>query len=196
MATAIELYREAYELDYRKGNWEAAEDIYKQIIKKYPHSDEKEYSEVHLDRIEKLRADPDDRELKPSVSKEGSSSGALSIVNFILIIVLLLVVCVLSFFLWESNQNSNYHELLLQGQLNEKSGDIKNAAAIYEFGLQTYPNKTLAYRFLAELHLTTGNLKTARTTYNKWQLAHLKAPGLVSYNVRLKNAEAALHSVP
>ena len=65
MASAIELYRDAYDLDYRKGDWETAEDIYRKIVTKYPQSEEKEYALVHLERIEKLKADPDDKELKP-----------------------------------------------------------------------------------------------------------------------------------
>jgi len=191
MASAIELYREAYELDYRKGDWETAEEIYRKIVDRYPHSDEVEYAQVHLERIEKLKADPDNRELKSSTDSSSGGSNALSIVNFILILVILLGAGGLGYFLWQNKQSHEYNELLIQGQLNEKSGDIKNAAAIYKFASNTYPQKRIAYRFLAELYLSQRNLKMARSSLEYWKLIHPQAPGLVSFESRLKNAEAS-----
>ena len=105
MASAIELYREAYDLDYRKGDWETAEDIYKKIVVKYPHSEEKEYALVHLERIEKLKGNPDDLELKPSRSSPHSTTNALSVVNFIFILITLLGLGGLGYLLWQQQQN-------------------------------------------------------------------------------------------
>jgi len=191
MASAIELYREAYELDYRKGDWESAEEIYHKIVEKYPNSEEREYAGLHLERIEKLKADPDDRELKSSSSSGSAATGALSIINFVLILLMLLGLGGLSYFLWQSHQNNEYNEFLIQGQLNEKSGDKKNAAAIYQFASKTYPQKRSAYRFLAELYLSEGKVKMARTALNTWKLNHPIDPSLVSFTSRLIIAEAA-----
>ena len=47
MASAIELYQRAYDLDYRQGDWQYAEDLYKKIIEQHPYSDEKDYAHVH-----------------------------------------------------------------------------------------------------------------------------------------------------
>ena len=51
MSSAIELYKEAYDLDFNKGDSLYAETLYKELIERYPHSDEKEYAQVHLERI-------------------------------------------------------------------------------------------------------------------------------------------------
>jgi tetratricopeptide (TPR) repeat protein len=190
MSSAIELYREAYNLDYRKGDWEAAEELYRKIVKKYPHSEEKEYALVHLDRIEKLKSNPEDQELQPVRSQKPQTS-VLSIFNFIFFLILLMAGGFLGYLMWQQYQMHSYNELLMEGFLSEKAGNFKDAAAKYKQAQQFFPQKGLAYRSLAELYLKQGKHEIAEKAGHLWQLAVPYDDNLDEFKKRLKKAQTS-----
>jgi tetratricopeptide (TPR) repeat protein len=173
MPTAIELYRNAYDLDYRKGDWQQAEAIYRQIIEQYPYSDEKEYSLVHIERLEQLKANPRDRKLQPVRAAAGHGK-AFDLLNFALILALSLALAATAYFVWNEYQHRTYLSLLLQASISEKSGNISGAETFSRKAQALLPENPLAYRFLAELYLAQGQLDHADIVRKKWDLV---APG-------------------
>lgn len=189
MASAIELYRDAYHLDYRKGDWETAEELYKKIVAKYPQSEEKEYALVHLERIEKLKADPDAQELQPSRAGSSNAGSAFGVVNFIFILILFLGLAGLGYLYWGQMQELRYTELLLQGQLSEKAGETKTASDLYKQACKAVPGKSLAFQFLSEFYLAQGKYGLAQSTLDIWKGAHPYHNETRSFESRLRAAE-------
>ncbi len=185
MATAIKLYQRAYDLDYRKGDWEYAEELYNEIIKRFPYSEEKEYAQVHLDRIAKLKANPLDQALQPVRAK--GASGALISFCFLLILLLMVATGFSGYFLWQQKLRQDYNELLLQGIMSEKTGNIKDAAQRYKYAQKILPENNLAHRFLAELYLNQKKFELAEIEYKQWELATPYDNNLKGFKIRLNN---------
>ena len=187
MATAIELYRKAYDLDYRKGDWQQAEELYKQIIEKYPYSDEKEYALVHIERIENLRANPHDQKLQP-VRAEGCAVNGFNVVNFVLILMLAVGIAAMGYVAWQQAKYLEYNSLLLQGALSEKVDNYDHAGILYKQAQEILPAHGLAYRFLAELYLRMGQYGLADIERKRWALGSPDDQGLGEFSLRLHNA--------
>jgi outer membrane protein assembly factor BamD (BamD/ComL family) len=184
MPSAIELYQEAYEADYRNGNWEYARELYDAIIQKFPHSEEAEYCRVHLDRLEKLKSDPNDRELQSVRSKRGPS--ALSVMSLILVVPLVAAAVIGAYFIWNQHESVVYNELLQEGQINERAGLFDAAAQKYEAAQSMMPTNALSYRLLAELYLQRNKWPLAEVQFKGWQLTYADDPDLAGFEVRLK----------
>jgi tetratricopeptide (TPR) repeat protein len=168
MATAIELYQKAYNLDYRKGDWEYAEQLYNEIVQKFPYSEERDYAQVHLERIGKLKANPNDQALLP-VRPKGASVG-LVLGCFVLIMILFVGTGFAFYLLYMENVRQNSNELILEGLLSEKVGDLDNAQPKYEEALKVDPNNAMAYRALAELYLEKNEFELAEIQSKEWEL--------------------------
>jgi tetratricopeptide (TPR) repeat protein len=190
MASAIELYRRAYDLDYRKGDWQQAEELYKEIVEKFPYSDEKEYALVHLDRIQKLRANPQDQKLAP-VRAAGSAVNGFNIVNFFLILILAVGVALAGYLIWQQNRTAQYQSLVIRGMSSEHSGNHSLAAALYKEAQEMMPGRPLAYQFLAELYMNTGQYGLAEIESKRWAIAGPGDTGLADFRIRLQNAMEA-----
>lgn len=182
MASAIELYQRAYDLDYRKGDWQYAEELYKEIIERYPYSDEKEYAQVHLDRIAKLKSDPHNQELQP-VRGSGMATG-FSVFCFFLSLLLIVGTCFLGYFLFQQQKWLTAQDLVLQGLISEKTGDSEGARLKYTLAQETYPTNALAYQSLAELYLKHGKMQQAEIEYKKWELINPDDIGLKNFKQR------------
>lgn len=168
MASSIVLYQRAYDADYRKGDWQYAEELYKEIIERFPYSDEKEYAQVHLDRLAKLKSDPHNQELQP-VRGSGASSGFV-VFCFFLTLLLIVGTGFLGYFLFQQQKWMSSQEFVIQGLISERTGNPKNAIEKYKLAQETYPNNTLAYQTLAELYLKHGKMKQAEIEFNQWEL--------------------------
>ena len=168
MTSAIELYQKAYNLDYRKGDWESAERLYNEIVQKFPYAEERDYAQVHLERIGKLKANPNNQELLPVRSK-GASTGLL-VGCFVLILILFVGTGFAFYFLYMENLRQQSNELILQGFLSEKVGDIENAQPKYEEAVKIDPDNALAYRALAELYLEKDEIELAEIQSREWKL--------------------------
>ena len=184
MSSAIELYHQAYDADYRKGDWEYAKELYEAIIQKYPHSEEAEYCRVHLDRLEKLRSDPHNHKLQPVHSKTGPS--AISILCLVLVVLLIATAVVGGYYVWQQYEANLYYELLTEGQINERAGLYDPAVQKYEAAQAMMPTNGLSYRLLAELYLQKNKLPLAQVQYKGWQLTYPDDPDLPGYEVRMK----------
>lgn len=169
MSSAIELYQKAYDLDYNRGDLEYAEELYKEIINRYPHSEEKEYAQVNLERIANLKSNPNDPFYKPFHS--GGLTG-LTVFCFILVLFLSVGVGFLGYFLYKGKQRQDSYELLLHGMIFEQNGNPDNARSRYEHAQKLYPANSLAYRCLGELYLKNGNIDLAEIESKKWKLAN------------------------
>ena len=188
MATAIELYQKAYDLDYREGDWESAEEIYRKIIERFPHSEEKEYAQVHLDRLEKLKGNPEDFPLKP-VTKVSSGGTGLSIFNFVLSLLIIGVVGISAYMLWLQYQKDNYTDLLLDGLLSQRSGYFKEAAVSYKRAQAALPKVPMAHRFMAELRLEEGQFSLADKELQRWERISPQDGSLKLFKQRLAIAK-------
>ena len=168
MASSIQLYQRAYDADYRKGDWQYAEELYREIIERFPHSDEKEYAQVHMDRIAKLKSDPHNQELQP-VKGSGTGSG-LAVFCFVLCLLLITGACFLGYFMFQQQKWMSSQELVIQGLLSERLGNLKVAVDKYKLAQTAYPENTLACQMLAELYLKQGKMKQAEIEFKQWEL--------------------------
>lgn len=166
--SAIEIYQRAYDADYRKGDWQYAEELYREIVEKYPYSDEKEYAMVHLERLEKLKGNPKEPSLQPV--RGGSGVNGLSVLSFILIIFLTAAGVFGGYLFWEQIKINAYNDLILKGVLNEKTGNFENARVSYEEAQAMHPQSSLAYRYLAELYLSQNKMKLAEIESRRWEV--------------------------
>jgi tetratricopeptide (TPR) repeat protein len=187
MATAIELYRKAYDLDYRKGDWHSAEELYKEIIEKFPYSDEKEYSLVHIERLEKLKANPRDQKLQP-VRGSSQAVNGFNIVNFFLILLCMAALSIGGYFIRLHNNRYTYYELLLAGVSSERAGNYTQAQNLYKQAQKSMPAQPLAYRLLAELYLSRTQFQLAEIESKRWELARHDAQAVGEFRMRLKAA--------
>ncbi len=182
MASAIELYQRAYNLDYRQGDWEEAEDIYKEIVERYPYSDEKEYAQVHLERIQRLKGNPSDPELQPV--RSGSAVG-LTVFSFFLTLLLIVGTGFLGYFFWQHQNRDVSLELVVQGILSERVGSANNAQLKYEQAIKEDPGNILAHQSLAELFLKHGDKTRAETAGRNWALVSPSDVNLIDFKKRL-----------
>ncbi len=183
MASAIELYQRAYDLDYRQGDWEEAEDIYKAIVERYPYSDEKEYAQVHLERIQRLKGDPSDPELQPV--RSGGGAVGLTVFCFFLTLLLIVGTGFLGYFFFEHQNRDVSQELVLQGMMSERAGNANNAQLKYEQASKEDPGNVLAHQCLAELFLKHGDKARAETAGRNWALVSPSDVNLIDFNQRL-----------
>jgi tetratricopeptide (TPR) repeat protein len=186
MASAIELYRDAYDQDYRKGNWEYAEELYKRIIEQFPYSEEKEYARIHLERIAALKADPHNQALQPV--KSSSGLGILTGLNFFLLLVCIAGGVGLGYFVWQGYQSRIFVDMVLEGLVYEKASVVDAAQFRYKKAQEIAPMNPLGYRLSAELHLSTGRLDQAETGLKQWAIVSPTDPGLADFGARLKGA--------
>jgi outer membrane protein assembly factor BamD (BamD/ComL family) len=184
MSSAIELYQQAYDADYRKGDWEYAKELYETIVQKFPHSEEAEYCRVHLDRLEKLNSDPNNQELQPVRSKKAPV--ALSILSLVLVLPLIVATVAGFFYIWQQNQANMYYELLAEGQVNERLGLYEPAVLKYQAAQAIVPMNALSYRMLAELYLAKDKMPLAEVQFKGWQLTYPSDPDLAGFSVRMK----------
>jgi tetratricopeptide (TPR) repeat protein len=187
MASAIELYQRAYDLDYRKGDWESAEELYRTIVEKFPYSEEKEYAQVHLQRLEKLKANPHEQALQPVRAHSGVN--AFNLVNFMLILIVLVALGVTGYLGWIQYRRNEYNELLISGLLSETGDDPGRAEIYYKQAQNTLGQNPLAYRCLAELYLRQDKRELAQIEYKLWKMAK-------PYDPALKQFEAQVSSEP
>lgn len=150
MKSAIELYKEAYELDFRSGDWEGAEELYKRIIEKYPHSTEKEYAQLHLGRINNLKnAGGEEEPLKPTRTIVRSGPGSvLGIIAFILMLLLAASSPFLYYLYKEQNNKMNSQEWTIMGLYYQNLGKDKMAKKAFGQAYRIYPGNTAAYKMM------------------------------------------------
>jgi tetratricopeptide (TPR) repeat protein len=187
MASAIELYREAYDLDYRKGDWQTAEELYRKIMEQHPYSEEKEYAMIHLERLEKLKADPHNQSLQPIRSKD--EPGVLSVLNFIFSLTLIAAMGFAGFYLVQHNKLFTYNDMILQGVLSEKNNDLNDAILQFKNAQDILPQNPLAYRYSAELFLNQKMIPQAQNEVQKWELVSPYDHALQSFKTRLSAME-------
>ncbi len=190
MTSAIELYQKAYDLDYRKGDWEYAEELYKIITEKYPYSEEKEYAQIHLDRIAKLKSNPSDYSLQP-VRARGAGVG-LMVGCFVLILILFVVTGFSLYFSYQQHLRQDSDEMIIQGLISENAGNYEVAQLKYEQAKKMYPRNNLAYRALAELYLKAGNIELAEIQSRQWELFNPYDLNLKEFKDRLETKKAIL----
>ncbi len=183
MASAIELYQQAYDLDYRHGDWETAEEMYRDILERYPYSDEKEYAQVHLERIQRLKGNPKDPDILPV--RSGSAVG-LTVFCFFLTLLLIVGTGFLGYYFWQYQKRQLSHELVLQGMISELTGNVNNAQLNYEQAQKEDEMNALAYQCLAELFLKHGDKNRAASEGKKWKIVSPNDINLTDFARRLK----------
>ena len=186
MSSAIELYKEAYDLDFNKGDSLYAEVLYKELIERYPHSDEREYAEIHLERIAKLKGNPSDPTFKPL--RSGGGGGGLAIVCFVLILFLFVAVGFGFYYGYRQYRRISSYEQIIHGLQSEKHGDFTDAQNNFEWAQKISPNNGVAYRCLAELYLQEGKLQQAELVSKQWELLLPSDLALPTFKQRLQDS--------
>ncbi len=184
MASAIELYQRAYDLDYRNGDWESAEELYHEIIERYPYSDEKEYAQVHLERIQRLKGNPKDPEIQPV--RSGSGAVGLAVFSFFLTLLLIVGTGYIGYFGWKMQKRQLSQELILQGMMSEQMGNVNNAQLKYEQAQKEDETNALAYQSLAQLFLKHGEKARAAAEFKKWKIVSPNDVNLGDFAKRLQ----------
>ena len=185
MSSAIEIYKEAYDLDFNKGDIYFAEALYKELIERYPHSEEREYAEIHLERIAKLKGNPDDPAIRPQ-QRTGNGGGGLAVVSFVLILLLAVSVGFAFYFSYRHYLHLASYEEIIHGLLSEKIGDSIGAEQSYERAQRMCPRNGIAYRCMAELYIGNGKTRKAELVARQWELIKPAAPALFLLKQRLK----------
>jgi outer membrane protein assembly factor BamD (BamD/ComL family) len=189
MKSAIELYKEAYELDYRKGNWEDAEDLYKKIIATYPHADEKEYSEVHLARIQRLKeTGGEDERLLPSRGTARSSASGLSVVSFLLCLLLLAAGGYFFFSNMQLRQRIDNQSIIIQGLHAFNNGNLIRAETDFQKAQIAFPKDELPYMLLIDTYIMTEKINLAETELSKWKVTVPYSRSLDLYEKKIRFA--------
>jgi tetratricopeptide (TPR) repeat protein len=188
MSSAIELYKEAWDLDFNKGDSLYAETLYRELIERFPHSDEKEYALVHLERIAKRKGNPNDPTFKPLHS--GSGGGGLAVVCFFLILLLIVGLGYGYYYGYQQHLRMESNELVIQGLLSERYGEFADAAQKYEQARQVSSLNGSAYRCLALLYLNMGKLPQAENIGKQWQLLIPHDANLRDFSNRLADSIA------
>ncbi|MBN1307107.1 MAG: hypothetical protein JXA18_04265 [Chitinispirillaceae bacterium] len=192
MSSAIELYKEAYDLDYNKGDSLYAEVLYKEIIARFPHSDEKEYAQVHLERIAKLKGNPDDPTFKPL--RSGGSGVGLSVVCFVLLLMILTALGFGGYYGYRRYIRQESNELIIHGLISEKNGNLSEAIQRYEQAQKVCPRNGVAYRCLAEVYLHFGKVHQADLLTRQWELLHPYDIALKDFKQRLADSTRREHT--
>ena len=186
MSSAIELYKEAYDLDFNKGDISYAEVLYKELIERFPHSDEKEYAQIHLERIAKLKGNPKDPAYTPPGN--GSTGGALAVVCFVLILLILVALGFAGYYGYRCYRRIDSCEIVIRGLLSEQCGDRANAVQYYELAQKIFPESPLPFHSLANLYLTSGKLQQAELVGKQWALLHPDDPSLKLFQEQLADS--------
>jgi hypothetical protein len=189
MASAIELYRDAYEMDYRKGDWQYAEELYRQVMREYPESDEAEYCRIHLERIEKLKGDPQAPALQ-SVRPTSSLAG-FTVLNFVLLLTLMVAAGFLAYFMYQQQGRMVRTEQVLHGLLSQRLGDKADALDRYRAARKAVKQDAVASRFLAEQYLAFGECDLAEIEARYWELAAPWDASIEGFRKRLKAVRLA-----
>lgn len=168
MPSAIELYKRAYDLDFRNGDIDYAETLYNEIIEKFPESEEREYASIHLERIRRLRNDPQNPILKSAIRKDGVNG--MVIFNFMLTMLLLVSFGFGAWFLYSKDRELKSLTFVADGQISEKQKNYGNAIEKYLHASKFSPHNPLPHRCLAELYLKQKEFKLAGIEANQWLL--------------------------
>ncbi len=190
MPSAIELYRDAYYLDFHKGDLEGAESLYKKIIEKFPRSEEKQWAEIHLERIEQIKSGDDSKLAAPPAAKLASKIHPLTIVNFFLIIFTLAALGSMGYWFYLQNKNQKYNELLLSAFQNQHMGKVNSAVACYKKACYLIPTKALAFTLWSEMYLSQNDFDMASKVIDIWRELQPAHPHLPAYSKRLEEAKS------
>ena len=194
MSSAIELYKEAYDLDFNKGESLYAETLYKELIERFPHSDEKEYAQVHLERIAKLKGNPDDPAFKPL--RTGGSSNSLVFVCFALILLILTALGFGASYGLRLQKQLRSNELVIHGLLSERNGNRQAAEDRYEEARRIFPKNGAAYHCLADLYLRSGKPEASELVSRQWELLQPYDIALMDFRRRLADTAAHRDTLP
>lgn len=190
--SAIELYEKAYNLDYNKGDQKAAEKVYQQIIEMYPGSDEREYAQVHLERINQMRANP--KLKKFNVNSKNSAGKGLVIFSYLLIVILFAGLVFLFTQLQQTQNENKTNYNTIKGLLSQKNGDTELAQRYLKIGLKYASNSSkkqqaMVHHALAELYLSSYEYENAHRELTKWKKLDSRDQSLISFQNRLESAE-------
>lgn len=194
MSSAIELYKEAYDLDFNKGESIYAETLYRELIERYPHSDEKEYAQVHLERIAKLKGNPDDPTFTPL--RSGGGGSGLALVCFVLILLILTALGFGASYGFRLHKQLLSNELVIHGLLSEKKGNVETAEKRYEEARQIFPKNGAAYHCLADLYLRSGKPESAELVSRQWELLQPYDISLMDFKRNLADSSAHRDTLP
>jgi len=183
MSSAIELYKQAYDLDFKNGDRPMAEQLYKEIVERFPYSDEKEYALIHLDRIEKLKDNPRDPALQPAKTSQGL--WGFAVLCFVLCLLLLVGCGLLGYFLRQQQKRIASNEYIIQGLIGEKAGALNAARLSYTQAQEIYPENVVACQCLAELYLANGKKELAEIEFKQWQLMSPDDANLKDFSARM-----------
>ncbi len=182
MKTPLEMYSQAYELDFIKGKPLQARELYLKIIREFPDSEEREYADIHLERIEKISGRLDlEQETKSNVSVRIPVFSILSIINSVFILLLLVLGIFAIVALKDIRRQIICKDELLLHTYFLNSG--KEQWGINGLGIiqQERPNQIVIYRILIHYYIDHHEFNSARKELNIWKQVDPENAEILAY---------------
>ena len=154
--TAIELYAQAYNLQYHIKDYNAAQEIYQDIIQKFPETPESSYAQIQMQKLAVILEKTAAKEFHP-----GFGSGFLGLAGLLLSLASLGVAIGLGVKLAGQSSRLDYTVKVLDSWSRLTTHQALDGIVQLETLIRTQTEQTLAYKVLAGYYLGKGDLEAA-----------------------------------
>jgi hypothetical protein len=181
----LELYEQAYRLHYESENIAGACSLYKEIIKKFPESNECGYAVIQL---QKIGAREIARTLDAKHSKEARTVIALLVVNFA---VLVGVIVAASIMLSHAKMESKKSALMLQAVAKMTAGQNEEALGILDALKAGDRKNLLPYQLSAQIYLKNKDYDKALAEYQAYKAIQASSTQAAEEMARIQKEQQA-----
>lgn len=157
MKSAIELYQEAYNLHFRDSRPDLAKELYREIIDRFPDSDERKYAQFLIARIS-----------PPSETPHQPSSSTFSIVASISILFCIIAIAgsagLFYLFTLEKNSSEYIEQIYIASNLMQKES-YDEALVFLQQAKLIQPKRLAAYSLSSQIYIIKNRFDLADTEY-------------------------------
>lgn len=158
--SAIELYKEAYDLHFKRGKPEMAQELYKKIIARYPDSEERKYAQFLLERSSVSQ--------EPREAIRTSSASIVPVLAFVIAFVAIAGTVGL-FFMMKSEQKSFlYFEKVMLAMNAIQNSNYSMATMFLREAKTVQPKGVAAYSIMSQIYLKDKQFKLASAEYKQF----------------------------
>ncbi len=157
MKSAIELYQEAYSLHFKENRPDLAKELYREIIEKYPDSDEREYAQFLLTKITP-QADTE-------TAERTSSFPLVAAISFFIGITLIIANIGFFVFITKEQKSSMYMEKIILAINSIQSGNSYEALLHLSEAKYIQPKRIGSYSLASEIYVSKKRFDRAMDEY-------------------------------
>ncbi len=158
MKSAIELYQEAYNLHFRQGRPELARELYREIIERFPESDERKYAQFLLARISTTVE-------TPQPQSASSSLPAIAALSLLVSFIALAGIVGLFYFIKKQQNSVDYFERVMVGIHAIAQRNDDDALAVLREAKILAPRRTAAYVLASQIYIRKERFDLAESEY-------------------------------